>query len=142
MKQLQPAFDPKMNTTSKVEDTTLMMSIRTCIAASHGTALEGGWWHDPKTGERKDRNKGELIALMHSELSEALEGVRKDLKDEHLPEFKSVEVELADTLHRIFDFAGAFDLRLGEAFVAKMHYNAQRADHKPENRIKEGGKAF
>ncbi len=31
------------------------------------------WWHDLETGERLDRNKGEMIALMHSELSEALE---------------------------------------------------------------------
>lgn len=38
--------------------------------AVHATAVDHGWW--PKTG----RNMGEMIALMHSELSEALEAWR------------------------------------------------------------------
>lgn len=101
----------------------------------HASSVIPGWWDNP-------RNPGELIALMHSELSEALEGIRKDAQDDHLPEFKSVEVELADALIRIFDYAGAAELRLGEAFIAKLAYNAQRADHKRENRAKPGGKAF
>lgn len=62
--------------------------------ACHGLAKRAGWWNDPATGEPKDRNDGELIALMHSELSEALEGVRKNSNDSHLPHRKSVEVEL------------------------------------------------
>jgi len=104
-------------------------------AFCHASSVIPGWWDNP-------RNPGELIALMHSELSEALEGIRKDAQDDHLPEFKSVEVELADALIRIFDYAGATNLRLGEAFVAKLAYNAQRADHKRENRAKVGGKSF
>tara|TARA_R110000868_G_scaffold216610_1_gene466736 strand:+ start:228 stop:548 length:321 start_codon:yes stop_codon:yes gene_type:complete len=104
-------------------------------AFCHASSVIPGWWDNP-------RNPGELIALMHSELSEALEGIRKDAQDDHLPEFKSVEVELADALIRIFDYAGAANLRLGEAFVAKLAYNAQRADHKRENRAKVGGKSF
>jgi hypothetical protein len=71
-------------------------------------------------------NKGERIALMHSELSEALEGIRKDLKDEHLPEFTSEEVELADCMIRILDHAEAFGLRLFEALIAKHEYNVNR----------------
>lgn len=101
----------------------------------HARAVVAGWWDKP-------RNAGECIALMHSELSEALEGVRKGAQDEHLPEFTSEEVEFADALIRIFDYAGARQLRLGEAFVAKLLYNANRADHKPEARAAAGGKKF
>ena len=101
----------------------------------HARAVVAGWWDKP-------RNAGECIALMHSELSEALEGIRKGTQDEHLPDFESVEVELADALIRIFDLAGAMQLRLGEAFVAKLLYNANRADHKPEARAAAGGKKF
>lgn len=101
----------------------------------HARAVVAGWWDKP-------RNAGEGIALMHSELSEALEGVRKGAQDEHLPEFTSEEVEFADALIRIFDYAGARQLRLGEAFVAKLLYNANRADHKPEARNAPGGKKF
>jgi NTP pyrophosphatase (non-canonical NTP hydrolase) len=105
-------------------------------------AIPKGWWTDPKTGETKQRNVGELIALCHSELSEALEGHRKNLQDEHLPEFKSIEVELADCMIRIIDMAGGLNLRLADAMAAKMEYNEIREDHKLENRAKEGGKAF
>ncbi|QMP19220.1 hypothetical protein [Pseudomonas phage Persinger] len=108
----------------------------------HGLAKRAGWWHDLQTGEPKDRNDGEMIALMHSELSEALEGLRKDRQDDHLPHRRSVEVELADTLVRIFDYAGARGLDLAGALVEKLAYNAKRADHKPENRAKADGKKF
>lgn len=100
------------------------------------------WWYDLKTGERLNRNKGELIALMHSELSEMLEGVRKDKQDDHLPQYKAEHVELVDLLIRAFDYAGAEKIKLDEIFKAKTEYNANRADHKPENRLKPGGKAF
>lgn len=116
-------------------DDFLIRHIEVMASLCHASSVIPGWWDNP-------RNPGELIALMHSELSEALEGIRKDAQDDHLPEFKSVEVELADALIRIFDYAGAAELRLGEAFVAKLAYNAQRADHKRENRAKVGGKAF
>lgn len=108
----------------------------------HLLAVNAGWWHDPATGEWKDRNDGEMIALMHSELSEALEGLRKDSMDDHLPHRKQVEMELADTLIRIFDFAGARKLDLAGAVIEKLAYNQQRADHKLENRAQEGGKKF
>lgn len=88
------------------------------------------------------RNFGELIALCHSELSEALEGHRKNLMDDKLPHRNMAEVELADCLIRIFDLADGLGMDLQGAYTEKMAYNAQRADHKHENRVKAGGKAY
>jgi NTP pyrophosphatase (non-canonical NTP hydrolase) len=118
------------------------LSANDCVAALHGlmrhchkAACVSGWW-------QTDRNFGELIALIHSELSEALEAGRKDLVSDHLPDFSGVEEELADVLIRVFDLAGALGIRLGAALIAKLEYNRTREDHKPENRAKAGGKAF
>jgi NTP pyrophosphatase (non-canonical NTP hydrolase) len=52
------------------------------------------------------------------------------------------EVELADAVIRIFDLAGAYDMDLGGAIAEKMAFNAERADHKIENRNADGGKAY
>lgn len=116
-------------------------------------AVPCGWWTDLKTGEdltcdypageRPTGSKavGDQISLIHSEISESYEGHRKNKMDEHCPEFTNFEIELADAMIRILDMAGGLKLRLAEAFKAKMEYNASRADHKPENRRKEGGKA-
>ncbi|AXF52609.1 MAG: hypothetical protein [Caudoviricetes sp.] len=100
-----------------------------------GLAKDAGW-HD------KPIHDGVRIALMHSELSEALEGMRKDLMDDHLPHRKMVEVELADTIIRILDFAGYKGYNVGAALVEKLQYNINRSDHKRENREKENGKKF
>jgi len=84
----------------------------------------------------------EKLCLSHSEVSEAMEGYRKGLQDDHLTHRQMIEVELSDAAIRIFDLAGALGLDLGGAIAEKLEYNQQRADHKPENRAKEGGKAF
>jgi NTP pyrophosphatase (non-canonical NTP hydrolase) len=100
------------------------------------------WWHDPVTGKRLDRNKGELLCLIHSEISEAMEGERKGLMDDKLPHRPMAEVELADALIRIFDYAGAFGYDLEGAVREKRAYNANRADHKAEARLAAGGKKW
>lgn len=110
----------------------------------HGLAFEAGWWTDLKTGEdqRGANNIPEKLMLTVSELGEAMEGHRKNLMDDKLPHRPMIEVELADTLIRIFDLAGAKGYDLGGAIAEKLAFNAKRADHKAENRAKEGGKAY
>lgn len=112
----------------------------------HGLSVASGWWHDPKTGEPINPRQPHLVpaklCLIHSEISEAMEGDRKNLDDDKLPHRKMLEVELADAAIRIFDLAGALDLDLPGAIVEKLRFNQQRADHKPENRAAEGGKAY
>lgn len=100
------------------------------------------WWHDLETGERLNRNVGEMLALVHSEISEALEGHRKNLMDDKLPDRPMIEVELADAIIRIFDIAGGLDLDLGGAFVDKLRYNRTRADHQPDARKGKHGKRY
>ena len=100
------------------------------------------WWTDLATGKPKKRNVGEMLMLCVSELGEALEGDRKDLMDDHLPERKMIEVELADCVIRILDMAEGLGLNIGEALVEKHEYNQHRADHKLENRLSAGGKKY
>lgn len=108
----------------------------------HAKNVKAGWWTDLATGERKERNVGELLMLAVSEIAEAMEGHRKGLQDDHLPNRSMFEVELADVFIRIFDIAGAHNLDLGGAILEKLKYNSTRKDHKIEERIKEGGKAY
>ncbi len=131
---------------------------RTLQAACHGAAHAAGWWVHKKTGlnlKRVIRNpegpleemmKGLLVSnklcLIHSEVSEAMEGDRKGLMDDKLPHRLMVEVELADVIIRAFDLAGAMNLDLGGAIAEKMAFNAVRPDHKPEAREAAGGKAY
>ena len=89
-----------------------------------------------------ERNVGEMLCLVHSEISEALEGHRKNLMDDKLPHRQQIEVELADAIIRIFDIAAGLNLDLGGAYVEKMEYNAHRDDHKIENRLKKDGKKY
>lgn len=95
----------------------------------HRTACDRGWWDE-------QRSIGTLIALLHSELSEALEAARcGNQPDDHIPEYSGLEAEMADVVIRIMDLAQAEGLDVAGAIIAKARYNDGRA-------FKHGGKEF
>lgn len=126
----------------KLNDNKMIYNINKLRDKCFQNALDAGWHTDLETGELIERNKAEMLMLIVSEVAEAMEGVRKDLKDDHLPHRSMEEVELADTVIRIMDYAGRWGLDIGGAIIEKLEYNKNRADHKIENRIKNGGKKF
>jgi NTP pyrophosphatase (non-canonical NTP hydrolase) len=88
-----------------------------------------GWWD-------KERNNGELIALIHSELSECLEALRRENpSDDKIPEFTGAEAELADVVIRIMDLSAARGWKVGRAIETKIAYNQTRSR-------RHGGKLF
>ena len=98
-------------------------SLKRIVDSIHARNKIAGWWHDPKTGAPLERNVGELLCLVHSEISEAMEAHRKGLMDDKLPHRKGIEVELADALIRICDISGGLGLDLGGAVAEKLEYN-------------------
>lgn len=108
---------------------------------AHKTATDAGWYTDIKTGQHIERNFGEVVALMHSELSEALEADRKGLMDDKIPHRDGREVEFADCIIRILDTSAAMGLDVAGAIIEKNRYNKDRADHKMAAR-NAGGKKY
>ncbi len=99
------------------------------------------WWHD-SDGNRLDRNKGELLCLIHSEVSEAMEGERKNLMDDKLPHRPMAEVELADVIIRVLDYAEAFGYDISGAIDEKLEFNKTRKDHTHAHRDTKAGKKW
>ena len=118
-----------------IVETTSFLALNHLRDLCHEANVSAGWHDSP-------REDGTFIALIHSEVSECLEGLRKNCQDDHLPHRKMAEVELADILIRVFDFAGLKGFDLAAAVREKLEYNRNRADHKREARAAEGGKKF
>lgn len=89
------------------------MKISEMQEQAHRTAEEKGFHERP-------REFGTLIALIHSELSEALEAHRQG-------DFEGIAEELADVLIRIGDLCGEYTIDLEGAIARKMQINKGRA---------------
>lgn len=129
----------------------LAAGINEAVAVCHGLANAAGWNTDQETGlpilEAAGRWAGFVVgtklALCHSEISEGLEGHRKGLMDDKLPHRSMIQVEIADAQIRLNDLAGLLGFEdMGECVVEKLRFNMSRPDHKPANRVQDGGKSY
>lgn len=118
----------------------------------HNSSVDAGWWAqlEEVLGHLPDELKPVVeqwflatkIALIHSEVSEMMEGLRKGLPDDHLPGRDMEEVEASDILIRLFDYAGFRKMDLAGSTYEKGEYNTVRQDHKIQTRAGREGKKF
>lgn len=142
-----------MQTQVNLTKTTTELLLAALQVTVHQGNVQAGWWTDLSTNMdlaeevRQNTRLGkalvaEKLCLVHSEVSEAMEGHRKNLPDDKLPHRPMVEVEMADAVIRILDLCGAMKLDLAGAIFEKLEYNRSREDHQISNRVKPNGKAY
>ena len=116
----------RLDEEEQFDEAIIIEGVLTLCERAFDNSEKHGFWEGTPRPDIPAETCGSKIALMHSELSEALEGVRKPGPDKHCPEFTNEEIELADVLIRIGDYAAAKKLRLAEAVIAKMKFNESR----------------
>lgn len=114
----------RLDAAEKENENLKSMTIDMLVSRAHQNAIDKGWYEEPRTF-------GELTALMHLELSEALEDYRSGRAiNEIYHEGEKpcgIPIELADVMIRIFDTCGYYGIDLEEAIEEKMAYNAARS---------------
>jgi uncharacterized membrane protein len=102
------------------ESSRVQAAINLLVKETHAASVEAGWWTDLTTGEPLPADIPLKTVLIHSEISEAMEGDRKNLQDNKLPHRKMFEVELADAVIRSGDLAGKLGKNFGLIFIEEM----------------------
>lgn len=186
----QPLLNAMNDTIPHTNAEIIAEAFSVLVTSCHAASFNRGWWHDPITGaslipgvlDINGEEAGEhttsiiaawfpyvigtKIALIHSEISEALEAYRTDKVDDKIP-MPGITAELVDAVIRISDLLGclqhATDMDyidvpvqyiglpvknftelydMGKAFMLKTPVNASRPDHDISNRAKPGGKKY
>lgn len=106
-----------------MSDTTIPLSITQYCYNTYLDNWQKGFW--------KEANLPTKLALIHGEVSEALEALRlpEPVMDKHLPDYTNFAVELADIVIRVFDLAGQQSIPLGKIIDDKLAFNKTR-EHK------------
>ena len=111
------------------------MMINELAKEIHVNAVNHGWWDE-------ERAFGELLCLIHSEVSEALEEYRNghEINETYYStdkqgnkKMEGIPSELADIIIRVLDLCGAYGIDIGQVLDEKMAYNRTRT-------YKHGGK--
>ena len=120
---------PRLKTDQDFVDAHFMNYFKHMQKSVEETATKTGW-------HETERPETEYVANIHREISELFDAIAKDdPPDKHCPEFNSSEIEMADVIIRLMDWAAQDGYRLAEAIVAKARYNQTRS-------YRHGGKKF